>query len=872
MKPTTIQKMLTACLALVALAALCGPAAAQNRPSSDLLLPYFEVDAANPGGLTTLFAVGNATQQPVEVLATLHTNWGIPILNVPFILQAHEVRTFNLRDWFRQGGDPKKALAAAELQHLAAAASGQPSPKDNLYYSSEVRPDLEVGYVIVRTQGDRPDALWGDWFNVDVSGNLARGDVLANIDRSTGCPGLCERHLLRYLSGGGFDGGTEIIIWRENQGQPSANPQGGIKLQADATAFSEPGLPIENRQLALLPVEKVLVSELGFQEAFGSLDLESETETFIAVQHTAENRYSVGLTTYCLPRPPKVGPGIEIVKLTNGEDANAAPGPSIPAGSDVTWEYLVTNTGNVDLTGIVVKDDDPALTVSCPGDTLAPGESMTCTASGTAKACQYVNVGSVSGISASGEEAGDEDSSHYSGDDGAALSLAVLLDGKNAETPPQEGGVEVGSTLNWSFVITNGGKVALSGIQLTGISASCPKTQLGAGESMTCTATGKAQSAEGLHSIAVSAKGNASCSEASANSVGYYRTGHGEPPIHPGIKIVKLTNGQDGAQIPAGSPITWTYQVTNTGDVPLSDIHVTDDKGVAVTCPKTALVPDESMTCTGTGIAQPCAYSNLGTATGTDTVGDTVTASDASSYFGTTQPGISIETAVNGQDADTPTGPEVAAGSPVSFSYVVKNTGNVALTGIQVTDSKGLNLSCPKTALQPNESMTCTANGTAQSGQFSSVGTATGTGACGQQVSDDDPVNYYGTTNSGSQGCTPGYWKNHEKSWPTTGYSTSQKVSSVFGQASLYPSLGSSTLLQALYFEGGSDLNGAAGNLLRAATAALLNSAHSGVDYPWVTGQVVFEVDAALASQNRDTILGLASDLDQDNNLGCPLN
>src|SRR6187549_2682852 len=153
MKPTTIQKI-TTCLALVALAVFCAPAAAQNQPSSDLLLPYFEVDSANPGGLTTLFAVGNASKQPVEVLATLHTNWGIAILEVPFTLQAHEVRTFNLRDWFRQGGDPKKALAAVEIQHLSAAASGQRSPKDNLYYSSEVRPDLEVGYVILRTQGN----------------------------------------------------------------------------------------------------------------------------------------------------------------------------------------------------------------------------------------------------------------------------------------------------------------------------------------------------------------------------------------------------------------------------------------------------------------------------------------------------------------------------------------------------------------------------------------------------------------------------------------------------------------------------------------------------------------------------------------------
>ena len=868
MKTTTIQTTLTTCLALLALAALCAPAAAQNVPSSDLLLPYFEVDGANPGGLTTLFAVGNAKDKPVDVLATVFTNWGIPILEVPFTLQAHEVRTVNLRDWFRQGGDPKKALAALEVKHLTAAASGQRSPKDNLYYSSEVRPDLEVGYVILRTQGNRPDALWGDWFNVDVSGNLARGDVLANIDRSTGCPGLCQRHLLRYLTGGGFDGGTEVIIWRETVGKPSANPESGLKMQADATAFNEPGLPIENRQIALLPVEKVLVSELGLREPFGSLDLLSEDDVFIAVQHTAENRYSVGLTTYCLPRVPKPGPGIEILKLTNGEDADAAPGPSLEPGSTVTWEYLVTNTGELELTDIVVEDDDPSLSVSCPKDMLAPGESMTCTASGTAKACQYVNVGTVSALSSSGA-ASDSDASHYFGDDDAALALAIKLNGQNAESSPGQL-VEADSTLNWSFEITNNGKTALTGIQLTGISASCPKTQLGAGESMTCTATGKAQ--KGDHSVAVEAAGSSSCAAASANGAGYYRTPDSPPTEeHPAIKIVKLTNGQDGAQIPAGSPITWTYQVTNIGDVALSGIHVTDNKGVAVTCPKTDLVPNESMTCTGTGVAQACAYSNLGTVTAIDTVGDPVTASDASSYFGTTQPGISIETAVNGNDADSPKGPEVAAGSPVSFTSVVTNTGNVALTGIQVTDSKGISLSCPKTTLQPNESMTCTGNGTAQSGQFSSVGTATGTGACGQQVSDTDPVHYYGTS-GGAQGCSHGYWKNHEDSWPATGYSTSQKVSSVFSQAALYPSLGNATLMQSLSFNGGPDVTSAAANMLKQATGSLLNSAHAGVDFPWTTAQLISEVNAALASQDSNTLLSLASQLDHDNTLGCPLN
>jgi hypothetical protein len=80
------------------------------------------------------------------------------------------------------------------------------------------------------------------------------------------------------------------------------------------------------------------------------------------------------------------------------------------------------------------------------------------------------------------------------------------------------------------------------------------------------------------------------------------------------------------------------------------------------------------------------------------------------------------------------------------------------------------------------------------------------------------------------------------------------------------------TLLEALSFQGGSDLNGAAEILLRAGVSALLNSAQPNVDYPVTTAEVINSVNAALASGDRDTMLDLAGKLDKYNNLGCPLN
>jgi hypothetical protein len=124
---------------------------------------------------------------------------------------------------------------------------------------------------------------------------------------------------------------------------------------------------------------------------------------------------------------------------------------------------------------------------------------------------------------------------------------------------------------------------------------------------------------------------------------------------------------------------------------------------------------------------------------------------------------------------------------------------------------------------------------------------------------------------TGDEGCSPGYWKNHTRSWAAAGYSPSQSTSSVFSAAGAYGSLGSQSLLQSIQGGGGPGATGAAKILLRAAVAALLNAAHPGVDYTRTAAAIVSDVNAALAGGDRDAMLALASALDDDNNLGCPL-
>ena len=123
----------------------------------------------------------------------------------------------------------------------------------------------------------------------------------------------------------------------------------------------------------------------------------------------------------------------------------------------------------------------------------------------------------------------------------------------------------------------------------------------------------------------------------------------------------------------------------------------------------------------------------------------------------------------------------------------------------------------------------------------------------------------------GDEGCTPGYWKNHPGSWAPTGFTTGQSLESVFDVPNSL-GLDNVSLLAALSLPGGSGVQGGAQILLRAAVAALLNAAHPGVDYPRTTASIIADVNAALASGSRSTMLALATALDADNNLGCPLN
>jgi LPXTG-motif cell wall-anchored protein len=112
--------------------------------------------------------------------------------------------------------------------------------------------------------------------------------------------------------------------------------------------------------------------------------------------------------------------------------------------------------------------------------------------------------------------------------------------------------------------------------------------------------------------------------------------------------------------------------------------------------------------------------------------------------FDATVARVTIVKSVNGQDANTAPGPVLELPGTANFTYLVTNTGQVALTKVAVTDNKLGAITCPKAALAAGESMTCTASAAATQGQYTNVGTVTGTAPDSSVVTSSDVANYFG--------------------------------------------------------------------------------------------------------------------------------
>jgi hypothetical protein len=473
-------------------------------------------------------------------------------------------------------------------------------------------------------------------------------------------------------------------------------------------------------------------------------------------------------------------PSITLEKATNGADADLPEGPRIGLGDDLNWTYVVTNTGNTVLNDILLIDSEVLPTsatgpiVNCPAATLAQGEQMTCDAigvsgtlaSGAGFSGQYGNDAVVTATDSTGIGVNATDPSHYFVA-APGIDVEKSTNGDDADLAPGPY-VAPGDTVDWQYVITNSGTEDLNSVTLIDsiegdvlATASCvwphePGGPLHEGEQAICDLSGTAITGQYENLVTATGATDAGVTVSDSDPSHYFGA-------VVAIDIEKFTNAQqaddpypdsDVPVVEIGSTVSWTYVVTNTGNVPLPSWNVVDDQGVAVTCPKPILTPGASVTCSATDSAIEGEYENVGTVTATDpTGGPDVADSDPSHYFAPTED-ITIEKFTNGEDADSPTGPFVPLGDPVEWKYRVTNTGTSTLTDVVVSDSDfdDITDTCNvgteplpwDRELAPGEAADCLVSGTAEVDQYRNIGLALGEGPF-NDVGWLDPSHYFGT-------------------------------------------------------------------------------------------------------------------------------
>ena len=401
------------------------------------------------------------------------------------------------------------------------------------------------------------------------------------------------------------------------------------------------------------------------------------------------------------------GAGITIVKTADVSGYSAA-------GTKVTYNYLVTDSGATTLTGVAVTDDMNGLSpVTCASTTLNAGASENCSATYTTNGDDVTdgsitNTGVAVGTPPTGPAITASDTLSIPATTGAAISVT--------KTASVSGFSAAGTKVTYDYVVTNTGSTLLNQVgvtdAMTGLSAvACPSPTLAVGASETCVATYVTTAADVTAGDLVN---TAIASGTPPSGAAVTATATLIVPATTGAAIaVKKTASVSGFSS-AGTTITYNYTVTNTGSASLSQVGVSDAMtGLsAVTCPSTTLASGASEICSATYVTTAADVTNgqlvnTAIATGTPASGAAVSATTTLTLEATTSGDVSV---VETSDHNTVSGP----GAVVTFTYDVTNTGTIPLSGIVVTESNaGITVTCPDATLAVGASETCTATYTA---------------------------------------------------------------------------------------------------------------------------------------------------------------
>ena len=385
-------------------------------------------------------------------------------------------------------------------------------------------------------------------------------------------------------------------------------------------------------------------------------------------------------------------------------------------GTTVPYTFMFTNTGNTTLTNVSVSDPKlPAL--SCAVATLAPAGILNCSASYTvtqldidafAAGTSLVNTASVTSRDPGNTARTAQDTNTLPGPAAAPAMIVTKIAQVTSFST-------VNAVIRYYITVQNTGNVtwpAAPTVTDPLASVICPVGSVAPNAQIVCTADYSVKQAD------IDAGSIQNTASASITVGGVTATGQGSSNLNAvratGLTLDKRLASTSPASFAAtGVTLRYDYVVTNTGNVTLNAVSVSDDL-TSVVCPATTIAPGATLICTSAYLTTQAnlnfgAVTNTASATSTaaGSAGTPVQSNDDSVTVRATQsPAITMVKSIASGS------PYSAVGQAVSYSYVVTNSGNISLTApISVADDKIPTVSCPGIpvgGLIPGDAITCT--------------------------------------------------------------------------------------------------------------------------------------------------------------------
>jgi uncharacterized repeat protein (TIGR01451 family) len=395
-------------------------------------------------------------------------------------------------------------------------------------------------------------------------------------------------------------------------------------------------------------------------------------------------------------------------------------------GNVLTYQIVVENTGNVSVSSIVVSDPQATTGPTYQsGDAnsnniLDVGEVWTYTASimvtqALLDAGQVVNTATATGTPAGGTLPPATDSETI-----YATQLPGLVVTKN-QVPANQTYSAVGDVLIYEVSVTNTGNVTLTNVLFTDPLTSLTQTlmALPVGATLTVVTNYAVTQAD----IDAGAVLNTAYGSALHNGTPVYDSDSEtiQATQNPSIALIKTGTFIDQAPLGTTNPgdeITYGFTVTNTGNVTLTNVTVTDPLVAVMGGPIASLAPGQSNSTTFTAVytitqtdIDNGGVTNQALATGTPPLGPPVDdLSDDNSNLEddptltplSQTPSLSIT-----KTSTTAPNTYSALGDLLTYQIVVANTGNVTLTNVVVEDPlTGLLQTIPQLLVGQSQSIT----------------------------------------------------------------------------------------------------------------------------------------------------------------------